>query len=143
MTTPEYCAARAGVYQGDGTTCGGDPCARGACCHSGGACDLLTTANCAMLGGVFRGVGQPCGEPGCGDSCGTIRRGDADADGVVNNFDVDGFILGRSQPDVFLALYCYGGENCYLCRLDMDRSGMVNSFDIDPFVECLMYGRCP
>jgi hypothetical protein len=96
-----------------------------------------------MIGGEFRGLGAPCGGPDCGDTCGTIRAGDANADGLRNNFDIDAWVLGVSDPTRYIALYCYGGEECRVCRLDMNLDGFVNGFDIDPFVACFCCGDCP
>lgn len=96
-----------------------------------------------MLGGTFLGLDVSCTGVGCGEGCGNIRRGDANADGVMNNFDIDAWTLGVTDPERYIAVYCFGGSNCRICRLDMNRDGMINSFDIDPLVECLVYGQCP
>lgn len=67
-------------------------------------------------------------------------RGDANCDGVVNNFDVDAFVLAEVLgPGAWQAEYACD----YLCANDIDRNGLVNSFDIDGFVECLVNLGCP
>jgi hypothetical protein len=61
-------------------------------------------------------------------------RGDANCDGVVNNFDIDPFVLAISSGQAaWEAAY-----SCdFLCACDADGDGVVNNFDIDPFVALL------
>jgi len=66
-------------------------------------------------------------------------RGDANCDGVVNNFDIDAFVLAVSSGQAaWEGVYGCG----YLCANDLDGDGAVTNFDIDPFVACLQ-GNCP
>ncbi|MGE0480932.1 MAG: immunoglobulin domain-containing protein [Phycisphaerae bacterium] len=67
-------------------------------------------------------------------------RGDANCDGVVNNFDVDAFVLAEVLGrDAWEAEYTCD----YGCANDIDGNGLVNSFDIDGFVECVANLGCP
>lgn len=61
-------------------------------------------------------------------------RCDANCDGVVNNFDIDAFVLALTEgASGWEAQYGCG----YLCANDTNRDEVVNNFDIDAFVECL------
>lgn len=60
--------------------------------------------------------------------------GDANADGLVNNFDIDAFVLAIVNPVSYMSLY---GTDAYMCN-DANRDGLVNNFDIDAFVACIL-----
>ncbi|MGE0480376.1 MAG: agmatine deiminase family protein, partial [Phycisphaerae bacterium] len=64
--------------------------------------------------------------------------GDLNCDGVVNNFDIDAFVLALTDPGAYALAY----PLCSAQLADLDGSGVVNNFDIDPFVVCLTAG-CP
>ena len=72
---------------------------------------------------------QPC----------TVGLGDMNCDGVVNNFDIDAFVLALTSAehipafDDYYAVY----PDCDGMRADCDGSGAVNNFDIDAFVGLL------
>ncbi|MBL8880192.1 MAG: hypothetical protein JNG88_13825 [Phycisphaerales bacterium] len=66
--------------------------------------------------------------------CRGFPRGDANCDGLVNNFDIDAFVLALSNVDQYAATYAACN---WLCNLDINRDGLVNNFDIDPFVMLL------
>lgn len=86
----------------------------------------------------------------------TIRIGaacapaDANCDGVVNNFDIDGFVAGLlfrdegSAPGVYLATgaaqQCWEDRGCWG---DVNGDQAFNNFDIDPFVLCILEVGCP
>lgn len=70
----------------------------------------------------------------CGE-CEGMLLGDANADGVINNFDIDAFVLALVDPDVYVQVY---GEAARACRNDANRDGAVNNFDIDAFVACIL-----
>jgi probable HAF family extracellular repeat protein len=71
--------------------------------------------------------------------CRDFLTGDANCDGVVNNFDIDALVLALTDADS----WDEGNSRCnWLCNLDVNRDGGVNNFDIDPFVSCLTSG-CP
>ena len=59
--------------------------------------------------------------------------GDLNCDGVVNNFDIDAFVLALTDP----AGYAKKFPNCDRLLADMNGDGVVDNFDIDPFVKLL------
>ncbi|MBK8914004.1 MAG: hypothetical protein IPM64_05255 [Phycisphaerales bacterium] len=62
-------------------------------------------------------------------------RCDANCDGVVNNFDIDPFVLGLVDPAGYAALH----PDCEReCSIDANGDGEANNFDIDAFVACLL-----
>jgi len=73
----------------------------------------------------------------CGGPCAGFTLGDANADGIVNAFDIDAFVLALTNPSGYIAQY---GQQAYLCQCDISGDGAVNAFDIDPFVQLLTGG---
>jgi len=61
------------------------------------------------------------------------RLGDLNCDGVVNNFDIDPFVLALTDP----AGYAQKFPDCDRMLADCNADGEVNNFDIDPFVKLL------
>ncbi|MGE0479523.1 MAG: hypothetical protein AB7Q17_03520 [Phycisphaerae bacterium] len=59
--------------------------------------------------------------------------GDMNCDGVVNNFDIDPFVLALTNP----AAYQQQFPACDVAAGDVNGDGAVNNFDIDPFVNLL------
>ena len=59
--------------------------------------------------------------------------GDLNCDGVVNNFDIDPFVLALTDP----AGYAQKFPNCDRLLADCNGDGVVDNFDIDPFVKLL------
>lgn len=102
-------------------------------------CDLFD-------GEVFRLIdrsARDCDNDGRPDLCETappLGSGDANCDGVVNNLDINAFVValigGRSDWEQRYSCN-------YLCSNDMNADGAVNNFDIDPFVVCVVMGGCP
>lgn len=81
-----------------------------------------------------------CGQT---DPCAGQVLGDANCDGLLNNFDIDCFVLALTADEATWSAMCNTSGNCnYLCVLDINGDGNVNNFDIDPFVVCLT-GGCP
>ncbi|MGE0480859.1 MAG: PQQ-binding-like beta-propeller repeat protein [Phycisphaerae bacterium] len=70
---------------------------------------------------------------------GDALRGDLNCDGLVNNFDIDPFVLALADAGAYAATY----PDCDISSADMNGDGAVNNFDIDPFVACLSGGGCP
>lgn len=70
---------------------------------------------------------------------GTLVRADTNCDGVVNNFDIDAFVLALSNAAAYEAAY----PNCNILSADANADGIVNNFDIDNFVACVSAGGCP
>ncbi|MGE0480624.1 MAG: PQQ-binding-like beta-propeller repeat protein [Phycisphaerae bacterium] len=68
------------------------------------------------------------------DVGGAPRPGDLNCDGVVNNFDIDPFVLALADPAGYAAAY----PACTRSAADANADGLVNNFDIDPFVELLI-----
>lgn len=62
--------------------------------------------------------------------------GDLNCDGVVNNFDIDPFVLALTDPAGYAAAY----PECDIALGDVNGDGAVNNFDIDPFVALLTGG---
>jgi len=60
-------------------------------------------------------------------------RGDLNCDGVVNNFDIDPFVLALTDPAAYKLKY----PNCDIMNGDCNGDGKVDNFDIDPFVNLL------
>jgi len=60
-------------------------------------------------------------------------KGDLNCDGVVNNFDIDPFVLALTDP----AGYAKQFPNCDRMLADVNGDGVVDNFDIDPFVKLL------
>ncbi|MBL8877501.1 MAG: hypothetical protein JNG88_00150 [Phycisphaerales bacterium] len=65
--------------------------------------------------------------------------GDLDCDGLINNFDIDPFVLGLTDPAAYAAAY----PACDATNGDVNRDGVLNNFDIDPFVLCILSSGCP
>lgn len=65
--------------------------------------------------------------------------GDMNWDGLVNNFDIDAFVFGLSDPVLYATVFGYSP----LYPGDINRDGEFNNFDIDPFIDCLANGGCP
>ncbi|MGE0482126.1 MAG: hypothetical protein AB7Q17_16825 [Phycisphaerae bacterium] len=63
-----------------------------------------------------------------------LAPGDMNADGFVNNFDIDAFVLALVNPDAFYDLYPEVDPNVVG---DTNRDHRFNNFDIDGFVTLL------
>jgi hypothetical protein len=94
----------------------------------------------------------PCGETSdyvatlsCASSnpCGNQVLGDANCDGVVNNFDIDCFVLALTNPAQWQTQCSNNGQCTALCVVDTNRDAAINNFDIDPFVTCIVNNGCP
>ncbi|MGE0479603.1 MAG: hypothetical protein AB7Q17_03925 [Phycisphaerae bacterium] len=60
--------------------------------------------------------------------------GDMNCDGMVNNFDIDPFVLALTDPAGYAAAF----PSCNINNADANMDGFVNNFDIDPFVAILV-----
>ena len=72
VVTEGNCVWDGGTYQGDNSTCAGDPCAppaTGACCV-GTSCGTGTEADCSAAGGTYQGDNSTC----AGDPCAPISE---------------------------------------------------------------------
>lgn len=63
--------------------------------------------------------------------------GDMNGDGLVNSFDIDGFVLALTFPHEYAETYPGQFADC---AGDVNRDGVTNSFDIDGFVDLLVGG---
>jgi outer membrane protein assembly factor BamB len=65
-----------------------------------------------------------------------VTPGDVNCDGVVNNFDIDPFVLAITDPEAYALAY----PDCDIAAADVNGDGQVNNFDIDPFVALISGG---
>ena len=83
--TESDCTAAGGTYAGDDVLCADAGCAAppvfGACCLPSG-CTPIRDSDCTALGGTWLGADAAC------DGCPATCAGDANADGVVDVFDL-------------------------------------------------------
>ena len=65
--------------------------------------------------------------------------GDMDCTGVVDNFDIDPFVLAlmSANDDPPYADYYAAYPTCNPLHADVDENGVLNLFDINPFIELL------
>jgi hypothetical protein len=63
-------------------------------------------------------------------------RGDLNCDGLVNNGDIDAFILALTDPAAFAAAY----PGCDTNPADPNGDGVINNADVDTFVALLTSG---
>jgi predicted outer membrane repeat protein len=65
-----------------------------------------------------------------------VHRGDVNCDGLVNNGDIDAFVLVLTNLDGYAAAY----PDCDVMMADVNGDGLVNNGDIDAFVALLTGG---
>ncbi len=63
-------------------------------------------------------------------ACGGYQDGDLNCDGLVNNGDIDPFVLAVTDP----VLYASNFPSCDIMLADCNGDGLVNNGDIDAFV---------
>jgi hypothetical protein len=88
-----------------------------------------------LVGGRFLSAGGASAQRltrlvGCDPS---LVRGDLNCDGLVNNLDVDPFVLLLTNPDAYEQQH----PRCAPVRGDINHDGRVDNFDIDGFVALL------
>jgi hypothetical protein len=66
-------------------------------------------------------------------TCMQSSAADTNCDGVVNEYDIDPFILALVDRAAYEQAY----PGCDITRADCNADGAVNAFDIDPFIELL------
>lgn len=64
----------------------------------------------------------------------TRRPGDLDCNNLVNNFDIDGFVLALTDPAAYASAY----PGCNINNADVNNDTQINNLDIDPFVALLL-----
>ena len=84
-------------------------------------------AGLTMIGGDFEVTG------GFWVDIPTYGLGDMNCDGIVNAYDIDGFILAVSSYPDFGAYY-ERFPDCDPWLADVNLDGVVNSYDIDGFI---------
>lgn len=136
------CDSSGGHFEGLGSVCAPNPCPVvpvGACCTGDGHCHVDPADDCALHGGFYFGDGTNCTTSTC-----VCFRGDANCDGVLNNFDIDPFVAALldsgspTPPEAYEQLVANAGA-CWEqrgCWADLNCDGSFNNFDIDPFVNC-------
>ncbi|MBL8877553.1 MAG: hypothetical protein JNG88_00410 [Phycisphaerales bacterium] len=92
-------------------------------------------ASAGLTGGGFELIGGFW--PGAA-AANIVVLGDMNCDGVVNNFDIDPFVLALTDPALYARMY----PGCNIENGDVNQDGVLNNFDIDPFVACLTSGGC-
>lgn len=65
-----------------------------------------------------------------------IAAGDMNCDGLLNNFDINPFVLALTDQAAFETEF----PDCDYLNADVDGNSLVNNFDIDPFVLLLAGG---
>lgn len=71
-------------------------------------------------------------------------RADANCDGLLNNFDIDCFVVALSGGAEAWEAACQSPQLCdFVCANDANGDELVNNFDIDAFVQVLSNGPCP
>ena len=125
--TRDACEAQGGVYQGDGTDCGGVSCPlpTGACCFSDDTCqDGLSRDNCEAGGGIYRGNGTACDGGQCpvlpgatgaccfsDDTCqGDVSPNDCEASGGI--YMGDETACDGGQCPVLVGACCFEVDQC-------------------------------
>jgi hypothetical protein len=66
--------------------------------------------------------------------CAGFQRCDANCDGIVNNFDIDAFVLALADPVLYREMFPECSRNC---GSDTNLDSRVDNFDIEPFVDCI------
>ncbi|MBK8913125.1 MAG: hypothetical protein IPM64_00745 [Phycisphaerales bacterium] len=142
------CAAQGGSFQGFGTDCNSGPCDFVPCCFADGSCAELHFLVCDIFGGSPGFPGEACATTACPQPapCAGSLPGDANCDGVVNNFDIDGYVYGLLFTSSPIAPAGYldvvaGGDDCWknrVCWGDVNCDSLFNNLDIDPFVVCVL-----
>lgn len=91
-----------------------------------------------LVGGNFTqtGDGQLAYGVAIWRACAATTPGDLNCDGVVNNFDIDPFVLALTDA----AGYALAFPDCDIHNGDVNGDGSVNNFDIDAFVALLTGG---
>lgn len=106
---------------GDGL---GDACD----CNNNGVSDEIDLGNGTSTDENYNGIPDECESQ--------YDVGDLNCDHLINNFDIDPFVLALIDP----VSYSVQFPLCDASLADINRDGAVNNFDIDPFVTLLIGG---
>ncbi|MFH1746663.1 MAG: right-handed parallel beta-helix repeat-containing protein [Planctomycetota bacterium] len=80
--------------------------------------------------------GEPFATPVLCDLSASDGIADMNCDGIVNSYDIDGFICALSPSCDYEALY----PHCYRLSADCNGDGIANSYDIDCFIALVSGG---
>ena len=87
-------------------------------------------------GGFLRAAGRASVRIAKWRCLGDLLLGDLNCDGVIDEFDIDPFVLALVSPTTYEVAY----PHCDIRTGDCNYDGAVNAFDIDPFVRLLAGG---
>ena len=149
MTATE-CAGIGGDYQGNNSSCAGDPCGggdpTGACCV-GTSCTTGTEADCSAAGGTYQGNNSSCAGDPCGGGGGCEAGWTADCQGtcfpdyVYESWVGDGYCDdGAYIPADYGCDECPAGVAIWLNCDAFDNDG--GDCDGDPTGACCVGTSC-
>jgi probable HAF family extracellular repeat protein len=93
--------------------------------------DSYQIAGTGLLAGVKHAYLLTCASGHC-----TVVRGDVNCDGLVNNGDIDAFVLALTDSATYAAQF----PGCNILSADINGDRLVNNGDIDAFVALLTGG---
>lgn len=115
----------------------------GSCVAGANSLSYSFTASAASEGRYECTVANACGSVGSYPAFVSVNGdnppADVNCDGLVNNFDINPFVLALSDPELYAQMF----PDCPITSADINGDGVVNNFDIDPFVACMVNGGCP
>ncbi len=82
---------------------------------------------------IAGGLSVDTDENGIPDECQGDVLGDMNCDGLINNGDIDPFVLALTEPGGYDAAY----PDCNINNADCNEDGVINNGDIDAFVALL------
>jgi hypothetical protein len=104
---------------------------------TGGGFEVTGTIGQADAGGTMTGGGfELTGGFWPGVAAPAVLAGDVNCDGLVNNGDIDAFVLALTDAPAYAATY----PGCDILAADVNGDGLVNNGDIDAFVALLTGG---
>ncbi|MCG8404837.1 MAG: thrombospondin type 3 repeat-containing protein [Phycisphaerales bacterium] len=116
-----------GIPDGCDGNCEGISC-EGACCLGSGVCDVMPESDCANLKGAFNGVGSVS----CSDCL--PLYGDMNCDGMVDEFDIEPFVLALLNPAGYSASFPF----CNMANADANGNLLIDGSDIQDFVSTFL-----
>lgn len=105
--------------------------------NADGVPEVVTVVTGSRCGDSPSVVPADDNQNGIPDLC-EATLGDMNCDSLVNNFDIDAFVLALTDADAYRRVY----PDCLIINGDLNRDGLVNNFDIGLFVGCLERGGC-
>jgi hypothetical protein len=125
-----------GVYQGTGSTCAQVSCPQpqGACCITGGGCQVNSQSVCEGFGNTWMGVGTDCADHS-GNTLPDVCENCASPDGDLNG---DLKKDGRDLKQFTQAVMTSSTNENDLCHGDFTQDGMITTDDINGMVSALL-----